>query len=608
MAAYLQAYEIARPLDGVRSDLTRARTLLSRGRIPSGDVFDRATGVATRAKAAVDSAAFPLRIVGAVPLLDRPVQDARLAVEAAGHLADAATMARDVAQAVLGPAAGTSRKPAGAPAPVFHDGTANIALIRTLPPRFQTMARELEAARSAFARIRPIPFVSKVAETAGVGLADTNRALAQVRDGLAASRLLPSFLGADRPKRYLLALQNNANERATGGDVLAYGIVDAIDGKLTLERSGPISDLEIRYGHRIKIPPAVQWYFDHVTVTRLLPKFEKLNLSPDFPTAAQAWRTLLARGKAPAVADGVIAIDPFAMQALLNRTVLRLPSNPERPITAANVVQAVENRQYFLSYRERKAFTKELIAEAWPTLVRARPFVKVVKEMGQALGEKRIQVWSADAAQEGLIARLGWDGRVEPGSGDFLYATENKLHANKLGYYARTTVSYEATLDGSGTARGTATIELDNNTPPNLPGTFTGRFAKRAGVYALDQQLVSLYVPARATWNGPRDAAYPPHREGPALVFATNVETQPRRAGIAKFRYVVPRAVQTTSSGRVYRLTIQHQPMANPITLRVRITLPSGARVTSAPGWKVRDGVATFDGTLSEDTVLAITF
>jgi Protein of unknown function (DUF4012) len=607
-AAYLEAYQIAKPLDGVRADLSRARALLARGRVPGADVFGSATGLAATARRSVEDAPFPFHIVGSIPVLRRPVDDVKLAVSAADHLADAASVARDLTQSVLGPAAGSPSKPSYAPSPIFHDGVANLALIRTLPPKFQQMADDLQAARTAFIRIRPIPFVSKVSSTAQLGLAESNQALATVRDGLAASKLLPSFLGADRPKRYFFALQNNANQRATGGDVLAYALVVADQGRLTLEKSGPVSDLEIRYGHHIALPSAIQWYFDHVTVTHLLPKFEKLNVSPDFPAAASAWRTLLAHGKAPTVADGVIAIDPFAMQALFNRTTLTLPSNPGHPINRANVVQEVENGQYSLSYRQRKAFTSELIEKAWPALIQARPFVKVVKEMGQALGEKRIQMWSADAAQQTLIHQLGWDGSVKPGAGDYLFPVQDKLHANKLGYFARTIVSYDATLDASGTARGTATVEIDNNTPPDLPGSITGRLAKRSGVYALDQELVALYAPARAALDGTQHLGYPAHREGPATVFATNVDTAPHKPGVARFRYSVPGAVERTATGHVYRLTIQYQPMANPTTLHLRITLPPGAHVTSAPGWSVTGGVATFDGTLSKDMVLTIAF
>ena len=91
-------------------------------------------------------------------------------------------------------------------------------------------------------------------------------------------------------------------------------------------------------------------------------------------------------------------------------------------------------------------------------------------------------------------------------------------------------------------------------------------------------------------------------------MFATNVQAVPGKPGVATFAYDVPSAVQQTARGRVYRLSIQHQPLANPQQLHVRITLPPGATVSSAPGWTVKDGVASFDGTLLKDTTLEIVF
>jgi len=46
----------------------------------------------------------------------------------------------------------------------------------------------------------------------------------------------------------------------------------------------------------------------------------------------------------------------------------------------------------------------------------------------------------------------------------------------------------------------------------------------------------------------------------------------------------------------------------NPAQLTVRVTLPAGTTVTSAPGWIVRGNLATFRTVLTTDFVRRIVF
>ena len=107
------------------------------GRARSPDADDtqpdrrrEASGLAADAQRAVDRAGFPFRVVGAIPFVNRPVRDTKLAVSAASHLADAAVVARDLVTDMLGPeAAARPGQPVYGPAAIFHDGTADIRLI-----------------------------------------------------------------------------------------------------------------------------------------------------------------------------------------------------------------------------------------------------------------------------------------------------------------------------------------------------------------------------------------------------------------------------------------------------------------------------------------------
>ena len=76
-----------------------------------------------------------------------------------------------------------------------------------------------------------------------------SKAVAQLKQGLQkaqrtigpadrAAKLLPSMLGADGPRTYLVLFQNNAEVRATGGMPGAFIVIEANDGAVTVVDQG----------------------------------------------------------------------------------------------------------------------------------------------------------------------------------------------------------------------------------------------------------------------------------------------------------------------------------------------------------------------------------
>ena len=54
---------------------------------------------------------------------------------------------------------------------------------------------------------------------------------------------MPSMLGANGTRRYLLLVQNNAEIRPTGGIAGSFAILKADKGKLSMGKQGSIQDL-----------------------------------------------------------------------------------------------------------------------------------------------------------------------------------------------------------------------------------------------------------------------------------------------------------------------------------------------------------------------------
>ena len=159
----------------------------------------------------------------------------------------------------------------------------------------------------------------------------------------------------------------------------------------------------------------------------------------------------------------------------------------------------------------------------------------------------------------------------------------------------------------SGDIRSTCEITFRNDTPPGEPHAIT--FGNDNGAYASNVALLGLYVSraARLTSSAP-PREIPDHGEDGAKVFLRTVAVPGGKAAQLGFTYTVPGAVETLGNSKVYRLTVRHQPMVNPVDLKVTVTLPEGTSVRTAPGWTVKGNVLSFEASLTQDLSREIQF
>lgn len=644
---YWQAYRAYQDVKAVIPALNSARSSLAQGKVPPAEEFSAASGAAAQAQEAIDNARFTFGWTAVLPYLGRPVRAVRYGVAAADEEAQAATLMRNMVTDVLGPAAlpgpglglapgtasgsgrprgrptpstvggsgsssgaggGTSTQPGtGSDSPIFSDGKADVALIAGLVPRLQALIGHLEAGDRDIRAIPYVPFAGQVEALKAQALDQSSQAIALAKQALTGVRLLPGFFGADRPKTYFMALQNNADLRATGGAILAYAFITIDRGKLQLDQGGAILDIDDSASGfpKVDLPAAIDWYLSNIAHPREVPRIANSNYSPDFPTSARAMADLV-RASTGRQVDGVIALDPQAIADLLGKRSIRVESYPAR-INAGNVVRVVENDQYRLPKPQQKVFPTELIAAAWPILRDLHPLLNTVQQLGKDLAAKRVQLWSNDGAEQEELRTLGWDGAVRSNAGDYLYLVDNKLLSNKVDYYTTTKIDYRVTIDSSGAATSKARITLANGTPPGEPFAIT--YGVLRGQYALNDALLSLYAPGGAEFrssNLPPD--FPDHREAGKRVFVREARVGGGKSVTVTFTYTTPALVRRTKAGRVYELTVQRQPLVTPADLSVTVTLPPGSVIRAAPGWTVKGNVATLHTALTKDLVRTINF
>ena len=127
------------------------------------------------------------------------------------------------------------------------------------------------------------------------------------------ARLLPTLLGAEAPRRYLVLFQNLAEVRASGGMPGAFVVIEADKGAISIVGQGSAAGLLQTFTEPV-LP--LDEDAEELYTERLGTYPANINLTPHFPTTAQLAREMY-RVRTGLTVDGVLATDPVALSYLL---------------------------------------------------------------------------------------------------------------------------------------------------------------------------------------------------------------------------------------------------------------------------------------------------
>ena len=292
-----------------------------------------------------------------------------------------------------------------------------------------------------------------------------------------AARILPIMLGADGPKRYFLAFQNEAEARGTGGLSGAFAILEANHGKLRfthMESDNALSGIAAT----VDFGPDYRRLYEGMGTTTLLGNG---NESPHFPYAAQIWASMWKNYSGQKI-DGVIAVDPTALGYLLDVTgPATLPDKSQ--ISGANAVALTQSTSYAMfpgtsqaAVAQRQAYLLEIASAASTRILGANGDpTALLRAAGTAAGERRILVWSADPVVEADLAQTAVAGIIPTTTAPYVGLSVVNGGGNKLDYYLDRSLTWQRAGCGP-TRQTTVTITLTNNAPASgLPPYVTGR-------------------------------------------------------------------------------------------------------------------------------------
>ncbi|MGN6693637.1 MAG: DUF4012 domain-containing protein [Aquihabitans sp.] len=403
---------------------------------------------------------------------------------------------------------------------------------------------------------------------------------ARVDTALAADLLdvTPGLFGADGPRHYLIVFLTPAELRGAGGFIGSYAELELDDGQATLTRSGRIDDLldGPNQGARTISGPA--GYLRRYGRFKPEVYLQDVTYSPDFPSDAQVIAELYPQAGGQPV-DGVIAVDPSGLAALLKLTGPVEVEGLGEPLTADNAEEILTKSQY-LDLGDRAARGEILSAATKATFEKlVNSSLPAPRTLANALSPAarggHLRLWSPNEDEQALFERLGADGTLAiPAGSDGFAIVQQNAGNNKIDAYLKRKITYEPKVNAAtGELRAELTIEMTNGVPfavlPPAVGANTRGAPEGTNVTTLS--LFTRNIVTKATIDGE------PLTMGPGTEKGLNAWDTPQ--------FDIPAGATVTIKIELaggldlrngYRLTILPQPVAQADRFTSTLTVEDG--------------------------------
>jgi len=471
-------------------------------------------------------------------------------------------------------------------------GRIPIADVAVMAPVLDREARELRTIGQDLSKVDRSYLAAPISRAVTQLAAKTERGARDARQAAAVAGALPDLLGANGARRYFLAVQNTAELRATGGFIGNFGEIVADHGSLRLGRFGRIDELNgVASSERVLHAP--DDFVRRYGRFEIPHTWQNVNMSPDFPTVARVIADLYPQSGGSPI-DGVIAVDPQGLAALLSLTgPVAVPTWPE-PLTTDNVVRITLHDEYdhFQNTAPRVEFLGQVANSVWSAVTtRELPSAQRIGQvLGPALRGKHILIASTHADDNRHLVALGVTGQVASARGDGVLLVSQNAAGNKTDYYLRRRLDLDVRLEpiergGSATSavvHSSVKAALTNDAPA------TGAAQEAIGPFSPDfapgenRSFVSLYTNHNFD-HAKLDA-------GPITLESAAELGRRVYSGYVSIPSGTTRTLQMELSGTArlrdggwYRLDLGHQPTITPDDTHVRIRV--------APGWRVVDAI-----------------
>jgi Protein of unknown function (DUF4012) len=247
--------------------------------------------------------------------------------------------------------------------------------------------------------------------------------------------------GADAPKSYLIAFQNSAEARGTGGIMGAYSVVRFNHGHIQVVQTGSNAKLQSQSTLPIAMPTEyLHLYGNNAAI------WQNSNISPQFEYAGQIYSALWQKQFNQKL-DGVFAVDPEGIAKVLAATgPIILPSGEK--IEASNVVEKTLSTAYKTYAKDNHARKEYLVSIMRATIAKLQSGHYSLLGLAQAVRddiiENRLLIYSADPEIEAALSQSRLGGNLTYNAQNQFRAVIINTDASKLDYYLKRKVTIKS--------------------------------------------------------------------------------------------------------------------------------------------------------------------
>lgn len=399
---------------------------------------------------------------------------------------------------------------------------------------------------------------------------------------------LPKMLGKDKEMTYMILFQNEHERRATGGFLTAYAVMKIKDGKIELQNSTNIYDLDNTINKRPPVPEKIRKY--HVNVNQFW--IRDSNLSPDFPESVKLFESLYQNSSSKKDYDAIVTIDTHVLVDLLRifgdteaggvtfsakedarcdcpQAIYEIFDNVGRPVGYIR-----ENRKGILGDLMYALFFKAIgfsPSKYWGPLA---------EEMFQNLDEKHILLNFKDPELQKAAEQMNYAGRVAQTEGDYLHINNVNFAGAKSNLFVTEDIESKTTFEG-GKVKREVTIVFKN------PYEHSDCNLERSSLClnATLRNWIRFYVPKGAkleSFKGSETESLTYDELG-KTVFEGFMKVNPKGRAQVTISYTLPSSIKEND----YNLLIQKQAGVSEQTLKVTV-----------------DGKKKFDGDFDVDQTI----
>lgn len=412
--------------------------------------------------------------------------------------------------------------------------------------------------------------------------------------------LLPSLVGLDEKKTYLVLFQNNMELRPGGGFIGSYGKISVDKGRFSELEIHDVYDADGQLKAHIEPPFYLRKYLG---VSHLF--FRDSNFDPDFRDVASMSAMMFSLATGERI-NGVIGVNLNVVKNILDSVGEIDVIDYDEKVNSENLFYVTEShveKGFFPGSTQKKDFLKALYSSLLNRLSKDKEisYLGLIDSAIKSVNEKHLLFVLDTPNVQSIFTANGWSSTLwdkrevkEGVINDFLGISESNLGANKVNYFISRSIAQEVSVS-NGLAKDNLTLTYKNDSDGQWPGGDYKNYlriilpseAEVSEIFINDkkQKIVSSVTDP----NIYEKEGY--EQEGLELrkdivrgkaIFGFMVTIPKKELVEIKVSYNFPVSIKTESSSWTYDLKVFKQPGIDSMPYSLGISAPEGFNIVKS--------------------------